>query len=188
MMEFSKAVPAAAAAISDLIAKNQDWPGSQEIAERLRKTLPPGLADDPKGQKPLPPEVQAQMAQGQQLIEQLQGELAALQSEREQKLLELQSKERIEMAKLETQAAIKLAELESGEALLQLKLQTAQLEQRQKLLGSEEPFPGGGPQDFSPEPDGALSADVGLEGDPNPTGGAAPGTPMEQSNEDPNAY
>jgi hypothetical protein len=187
MMEFSKAVPAAAALTADLIAKHQDWPGAQEFSDRLRKGLPPGIADDPKGGKPIPPEVQAQIAQGQQLIEQLQGQLAAFQSEREQKLLELESKERIEMAKLETQAAIKLAELESGEALLQLKLQTAQLEQRQRLLGSGQPLPGGS-QDFTPEPDGAMSADVGLEGDPNPTGGEAPGTPMEQSNEDPNAY
>ena len=46
LIAFAQAVPAAAGIISDLIAKNMDWPGADEIAERLRKTLPPGLADD----------------------------------------------------------------------------------------------------------------------------------------------
>lgn len=41
MMQFVQAVPAAAAAASDLIAQAQDWPLADKIAERLKAMLPP---------------------------------------------------------------------------------------------------------------------------------------------------
>ncbi len=44
MLEFARAVPEAAPVMADLIAKNMDWPGAEEIAGRLRKTLPPAVA------------------------------------------------------------------------------------------------------------------------------------------------
>lgn len=46
MMAFVQAVPQAGAVIADLIARNMDWPGAEAIAERLRRTLPPGLDGD----------------------------------------------------------------------------------------------------------------------------------------------
>lgn len=45
MMEFVRNVPAAGEAIMDLVAKSMDWPGSEEIAERLRRMVPPNLLD-----------------------------------------------------------------------------------------------------------------------------------------------
>ncbi len=44
MMAFARNVPEAAPVIADLIARNMDWPGAEEIADRLKKTLPPGIA------------------------------------------------------------------------------------------------------------------------------------------------
>lgn len=41
MIQFIKALPAAAAVIPDLIAKNMDWPGADEIEERFKLLLPP---------------------------------------------------------------------------------------------------------------------------------------------------
>lgn len=55
MMAFVQAVPNAAMLISDLIAKNMDWPGAAEIAERLKKTLPPGIAKEEEGEEPIAP-------------------------------------------------------------------------------------------------------------------------------------
>jgi hypothetical protein len=43
MMELIQALPAAAPLIGDLLAKNLDWPGADEIAERLHVLLPPQL-------------------------------------------------------------------------------------------------------------------------------------------------
>lgn len=55
LMDFVKAVPQAGAVIGDLIAKTMDWPGADELRKRLRKLLPPGLADPEPGEEPPPP-------------------------------------------------------------------------------------------------------------------------------------
>jgi len=55
MLQFAAAVPQAAAATMDLIASNMDWPGADQIADRLKKILPPGLADSQEGQPLAPP-------------------------------------------------------------------------------------------------------------------------------------
>lgn len=50
MMEFIRYAPDAAKLVLDLIAKNMDWPGAEEFAERFRKSLPPEL--QPKKDEP----------------------------------------------------------------------------------------------------------------------------------------
>lgn len=45
MMQFMQAVPQAAQAAGDLIARNMDWPGADVIADRLKKVLPPNLTE-----------------------------------------------------------------------------------------------------------------------------------------------
>ena len=42
MMSFVQAFPAAAPIIGDLIARNMDWPGAEDIAKRLKAALPRG--------------------------------------------------------------------------------------------------------------------------------------------------
>jgi hypothetical protein len=51
--------------IGDLVAKNLDWPGAQEIADRLHKLLPPQLQTGPDEQ-PLPPQPSGEMLKLQQ--------------------------------------------------------------------------------------------------------------------------
>ena len=69
MMDFLRAVPTAAPLISDLVAKNQDWEGSEEIAARLASTLPPGL--NQPNLRDIPPQIRALLIQSQQQIQQL---------------------------------------------------------------------------------------------------------------------
>lgn len=52
MKAFIQAYPQAAPIIGDLIAENEDWPMSEEIAARLKRAIPPGLIDD----EPQPPD------------------------------------------------------------------------------------------------------------------------------------
>jgi len=52
--------------IGDLLVKNMDWPGAQQMAERIKRTIPPELL----GNQAQSPELQ----QAMQLIEQLQQE------------------------------------------------------------------------------------------------------------------
>lgn len=64
MLELVRAFPQAAPMIGDLLAKNLDWPGADEIAKRMEAMLPPMI----KGQDPA-------AKQMQQAIQQLQGKL-----------------------------------------------------------------------------------------------------------------
>jgi hypothetical protein len=43
MMQLIQAFPAAAPVMADLLAKNLDWPGADEVADRLHALLPPEL-------------------------------------------------------------------------------------------------------------------------------------------------
>lgn len=85
MIEFMRAVPGAAQYIGDLLAKNLDWPGAEEIAARLRLMLPPQL----QGQNP----------QAQQMQQQIQQLVQALEQSRKQ-LEEAQRDKSIEVDKL----------------------------------------------------------------------------------------
>ena len=59
MTAFAQTNPQAAALISDLIAKNSDWPGADQIARRLRKIIPPQILEGEKND-----EDEAQQLQG----------------------------------------------------------------------------------------------------------------------------
>lgn len=76
MMAFLQAVPQAGPVVADLIAKMQDWPEADRVAERLRKMLPPGMAEDEDQQSPEAMQA-AQMAQQQQAQAMQQQEQAA---------------------------------------------------------------------------------------------------------------
>jgi hypothetical protein len=108
LMQFVQAVPAAGGVVLDLIAKNMDWPGSQDIARRLQKTLPPGILDQDEMEEagiepPQPsPEQQANMAQAQADMEKAKADTAKAQAD-------------MAMAQAKTaEAQAKLAEIEQA--------------------------------------------------------------------------
>lgn len=119
MIEFTKTMPQFAGVVIDLIAKNMDWPDSQTFAERLKKTLPAGIADD-KNKPEIPPAVQMQIQQMSQMIEQLTKQLNESSEAIKTKRAEIESKERIEFAKLEQNAAVEAAKLGHAEAMQML--------------------------------------------------------------------
>lgn len=71
MMDAIQVWPQLMTVAGDLVAKAQDWPGAEELAERLKKTIPPQLLDPKDGGGGIPPEVAQQM---QQQLQQLQME------------------------------------------------------------------------------------------------------------------
>lgn len=194
MLEVAKTNPQIMGVAADLMVKNMDWPGAQEIAERLKKMLPPQLQDQQQGQ--IPPEAQAQIQQAQQMIAKLTEELNKAKDPLESKRMELESRERIEMAKLQVDIEITLAKLGSNEAIKLLGHELAQLEQRLDLLQQNQPITYQDPHDMPPmPPQGAGPMNpmnppmemppeqMGAPGEQvpqgNPTGGMSPGTPME---------
>ena len=75
LIAFAQAVPAVAEVASDLIARTQDWPGAEEIADRLAKVLPNGIADT---EEDLTEEEMMAQQQAQQQAQAQEAELAEL--------------------------------------------------------------------------------------------------------------
>lgn len=116
MLRFGEAFPQSAPLIGDLVAKNMDWPGADEIADRLKKLLPPGIIDTPEGEggdralppggspspppgpPPPPPDPTMEMKVAQEKVK-VQQEEAKLEQER---LKTIKLREEIEKIKVET--------------------------------------------------------------------------------------
>ncbi len=108
MVEIARVNPAIMQIAGDLIVKAMDWDGAEEIAERLKKTLPPQLQDqDPNG---LPPEVQGIIEQGKAQIDELTAKIKELESGHELKEDEL----RLKKYEIDVKAELELAKLSQG--------------------------------------------------------------------------
>ena len=97
MLQMTQANPELWTMIGDLIMKNSDWPGADEIAKRLRKMLPPGMAeaeseeeqammqqaDQPPPDPVAEMEARAKMAKAEAEIIKAQKEMAELGSSQE---------------------------------------------------------------------------------------------------------
>ena len=105
MMQMVQAVPQLMPIIGDLMIRNMDWPGADDIADRLKKTLPPNLQDKEEGDGGESPEMAQLKQQVQQVmegaasrIEQLTAELETAKSGDRYKEIELQlQKEKIDL-------------------------------------------------------------------------------------------
>ena len=75
MMLMIQQFPAAAPIIGDLIAKNLDWPGAEEMAERLQKMLPPEI----RGRDPEFEKVKQQLQEAAGIIRELQADRSIMQ-------------------------------------------------------------------------------------------------------------
>lgn len=92
LQEAFKADPALMQIGGDILFKSMDSPGSQAMAARMKKMLPPQLQDDAPQQDPQVAQLQQVLQQGQQLLQQTQQELAACQQELKSKQLESSTK------------------------------------------------------------------------------------------------
>ncbi len=185
MMSFLQAYPNAAPIIGDLFAKNMDWPGAQEIADRLKKTLPPELQDQPDGGEPLPPQVQGQLQQMNQMIEMLTQQVNAAQEDAqlerlkyEDKELDRQSKERIALAKNEVDIGKVLAQMGAEDARFILQSELARINQAQ-AQPTQSLTPASLGQSLGQEP-GAPMDQQGFEPQQQPIGGFSPSTAIEE--------
>jgi len=107
MMDFLRAVPQASVVTADIIAGAQDWPDSERIAARLRKTLPAGLAEPDEDPSP---EEQQQMQQAQQ-----------------QQQMQMQAQQEAQQIEART-AAAKAVEAEADATKAQAEAQLKQIE------------------------------------------------------------
>ncbi len=134
MLQLVNSYPAVAPIIGDLLVKNMDWPGAQEVAARLRTLVPPQVLQGENGQPAIPPEVMQQ-------VQAMQTRLQELEQERAAKVLDIQSRERIEQMNLAARERMTTesnritllqaaAKIQGDRALAQLKAEADLLSQR----------------------------------------------------------
>lgn len=111
MMQLGQSWPQLWAVAGDKIIRAMDWPDADEIADRVAKTLPPGLNDEEKDQGPqqLPPQVQQALQSAAQEIQQLQQALQEASSGMAAKQLDAQV--RAHVAELQQNTAIQVAQI-----------------------------------------------------------------------------
>lgn len=108
LLSIVQAYPESFQFLGDLIVGDMDWPQAQAAAIRLKKTLPPQLQD---GDHPIPPEVQAKMAQMEQQAQMMGMQLQETQKQLEQAMIAVKNKQ----AEIQADLEIKRMDLESQE-------------------------------------------------------------------------
>ena len=134
MLEFIKVYPQAAPLLGDLIARYGDWPGSEEVAGRLKTMLPPQLQENENGEKGPDPAAQAREEQMGQMIDQLMDKLEDANKKIENKSMEIESRERIELLKIETDLKKEVYRQEGVDARQMLNAEMREIDLRQKSL------------------------------------------------------
>lgn len=121
MTEFVRAAPETAPLILDLIAKAQDWPMSDDIAKRIRTTLPPKILQMEEMEKQGVPPEQIQQALMQ-----------ADQPPPDPKIVQIQANAELKQQEIESK---------NQQAIMQLRMQMQQMaldaEQNQRNLLAE---------------------------------------------------
>jgi hypothetical protein len=117
--------------VADIMFRNSDMAGADQLAERFHKMLPPQLQAD--NDNPLPPQAQAAMAQAQQQVQAMQGELAKMSMERDAKVLDHQAK--LQQIQLQHQADMELEDKKLAVEVAKAEITTkAQSEQERQLF------------------------------------------------------
>ncbi|MGO4213277.1 portal protein, partial [Terriglobus sp. YAF25] len=69
IIDLTKSYPPLMNMAGDILVKNMDWPGAQEIAKRLHTMLPPQIQQESNGNPQLPPQIQQTLAQQTETIQ-----------------------------------------------------------------------------------------------------------------------
>lgn len=175
MLELTRSYPQLFPIIGDLMMKNMDLPGGSEMAERWKKTLPPGIAEDDKDAPQIPPEVQQQLQQSSQMVEQLTQQLNQANEEIKIKKYELDSKERIEIMKIERDYKLEILKMQGEAANILMAKEFQEIDRRQAQLEMEDPFAvNPNQQDLDFNGSGESFA-ANPQEEQQPTGGIPPG-------------
>jgi DNA-binding protein YbaB len=110
----------------DLIAKAQDWPGAEELADRLRKTIPPHLLSEKE---------RAEMGEQGQNTQALMQQAAAMQEEM------AKAQERLKQLEMENHTLSVRAEIEAEKLKIdEFKAETYRIKVLMEAAAKDEQF------------------------------------------------
>ena len=171
MIQFGQSWPKLMDVAGDKVVKAMDWPGADEIAERIARTIPPEIRDDPKdaeeegGPPPLPPEVEQGIQQMQQQIQEMEAALRDASSGVE--VARIRADAQVEAARIAAEGRNDVAELTGW-----VKLLAARMEPPPMLTSAAMTTGPAGSESFSPPESDAFGEQV--TGVPLPDGQNGP--------------
>ena len=139
MIELIRAVPDAALLIGDKLVSNLDWPGAEEIAQRLKTLLPPGI-QQAEGMDGIPEEAKGVIAGLQTQLAQCQQQLQAAMQEVEANTAKVNAEVAAKKYQIDTETALKREEMARDERLELAKIGSDQRmkQEEQKNKDAEE--------------------------------------------------
>ncbi len=134
MVQFGQAWPKLMDIAGDKVVKAMDWPGAEEISERIKRTIPPELTrEQGEGEEDdLPPQVTQQLEQAAQYIQMLQQENQMLKSETAQK----EADRNLERYKIDVDATTKVVLEEMKQQMQPLQDLGVRIQQIEAALGT----------------------------------------------------
>lgn len=124
MIQFGQSWPKLMDIAGDKVVMAMDWPGADDIAERIKRSIPPELRGDDDGEQQgpqIPPEVQQAVQQMQAHIQQLEAALAEAQSGAEKDRIRAEAS--IETARIAADSRRDVAEIAGWVQLLAKNIQ-----------------------------------------------------------------
>lgn len=138
MMQMTQGNPGMMQIMGDLMVKNMDWPGADEMADRLKLMLPPQIQQAEQKDGEQSPEVQQVIAQAKQAIGQRDQQLQQAQQMMQQMQQKLQELMQVQQDKtVETQA--KNQELQIKARDTEIKAYDAETKRMQALAPAFDP-------------------------------------------------
>jgi hypothetical protein len=140
-----QAVPQLMSIIGDIYFKYRDFPGAKEIADRIKKMLPPQLQEEGEGGQPSPEQMQQQLAQATQAYQQLQQaaqgmaeELKTDKAKQEAQVIVARERGAVErdIAQMKIQAELEIARIKA-QAQIATEQIKAQLDQARAAFDAE---------------------------------------------------
>jgi ATP-dependent Clp protease ATP-binding subunit ClpA len=142
MMDAIQVWPQLIQVAGDIVAKAQDWPGADKLAERLQKTIPPELLGDEAAENSQMPAIDPQAVQEMQM--QLQALAQENQMLKTDKTLEAE-KVKVDAFEAETRRIDVIAKNQLAQTTLGVKAITDAMnsEDISKLEGTQQATPSG---------------------------------------------
>lgn len=149
MTALAQSYPPIMEVAGDIVVESFDWPGAKQIADRLKATPTIAqLAQSEDGPQDIPPQIQAQIQQGLQLIDQLKQTVQQQGMELQQAQQELQSKQadyQLKMADLQlkqqdmqSSAQSDAAKAQNDQMKLEIEAAKVQIAQQQLVLDEKQ--------------------------------------------------
>lgn len=140
MSQLAQAYPPLMQAAGDLVVGSMDWPGADDIAERLKRTIPPQIVGQEDEGQEIPPQIQVQMMEMRQALEQAQQQLQEAESGLTKAKIDADS--RVAVAQINAQSRQDVEELKGMvQMLLQSMTPPPQLTAAAYRNGPESPPP-----------------------------------------------